>query len=65
MMKNIILRPNPIVVRRSSSAPRAAWADAGEYDKTAQELVHKFVANFAQFEAHVDEGVRNSAPVAA
>ncbi len=45
--------------------PRAAWADAGEYDKTAQELVHKFVANFAQFEAHVDEGVRNSAPVAA
>jgi phosphoenolpyruvate carboxykinase (ATP) len=45
--------------------PRSAWVDAGEYDKTAQDLVHKFVANFAQFEAHVDESVRNAAPVAA
>ena len=35
------------------------------YDKTAQELVHKFIANFAQFEAHVDESVRKAAPIAA
>ncbi|MGE3692632.1 MAG: phosphoenolpyruvate carboxykinase [Novosphingobium sp.] len=45
--------------------PRSAWADPAEYDRVAQELVHKFVANFAQFEAHVDESVRQAAPVAA
>jgi phosphoenolpyruvate carboxykinase (ATP) len=45
--------------------PRGAWADAAEYDKTAQELVRKFIENFAEFEAHVDEGVRKAAPVAA
>ncbi|MEP6869406.1 MAG: phosphoenolpyruvate carboxykinase (ATP), partial [Novosphingobium sp.] len=42
--------------------PRGAWVDGADYDKTAQELVGKFIANFAQFEAHVDEGVRQSAP---
>jgi phosphoenolpyruvate carboxykinase (ATP) len=42
--------------------PRAAWADAGEYDRTAHHLVQLFVDNFAQFEAHVDEGVRAAAP---
>jgi len=45
--------------------PRGAWADPSAYDKTAQELVHKFVANFRQFADHVDEGVRAAAPVAA
>jgi phosphoenolpyruvate carboxykinase (ATP) len=45
--------------------PRGAWADPAEYDKTAQDLVRKFIDNFAQFEAHVDEGVRKAAPVAA
>ncbi len=45
--------------------PRAAWSDAEEYDRTAHDLVRKFVENFAEFEAHVDEGVRNAAPVAA
>jgi phosphoenolpyruvate carboxykinase (ATP) len=45
--------------------PRAAWADKADYDRTAQTLVQLFVDNFAQFEAHVDEGVRNAAPVAA
>ncbi len=42
--------------------PRGAWADSGQYDVTAQELARKFVDNFAQFEQHVDEGVRQSAP---
>jgi len=42
--------------------PRGAWADAEQYDVTAQELARKFVDNFAQFEQHVDEGVRQSAP---
>jgi len=45
--------------------PRGAWADPAEYDKTAQDLVAKFIDNFAQFEEHVDEGVRKAAPVAA
>ena len=45
--------------------PRAAWADAAEYDRTAKELVRRFIENFAQFEGDVDEGVRNAAPVAA
>jgi phosphoenolpyruvate carboxykinase (ATP) len=45
--------------------PRAAWADPAEYDRTAQELVGKFIANFAQFEQHVDQGVLQAAPKAA
>ncbi|MEZ5737348.1 MAG: phosphoenolpyruvate carboxykinase [Novosphingobium sp.] len=45
--------------------PRTAWADPDEYDLTAQALVHQFIANFGQFEAHVDESVRRAAPVAA
>ncbi|WP_246465576.1 phosphoenolpyruvate carboxykinase [Novosphingobium jiangmenense] len=45
--------------------PRGAWADGEEYDKTAQELVRKFVDNFQQFADHVDQSVRDAAPVAA
>ena len=45
--------------------PREAWADKEDYDRTAQALVRKFIENFAQFESHVDEGVRKAAPVAA
>ena len=45
--------------------PRGAWADGQAYDQTAQELVGKFVENFAQFESYVDEGVLESAPKAA
>lgn len=45
--------------------PRGAWANGADYDKTAQELVGKFIDNFAQFADHVDEGVRAAAPVAA
>ncbi|MCB2078497.1 MAG: phosphoenolpyruvate carboxykinase (ATP), partial [Novosphingobium sp.] len=45
--------------------PRAAWVDKEDYDATAQSLVRQFIDNFAQFEDHVDEGVRNAAPVAA
>ena len=42
--------------------PRGAWVDAAEYDRTAQDLVGKFIDNFAQFAEHVDEGVRAAAP---
>ncbi|WP_296677565.1 phosphoenolpyruvate carboxykinase [Novosphingobium sp.] len=45
--------------------PRSAWADPQAYDATAQDLVAKFIANFAQFADHVDQGVRNAAPTAA
>ncbi len=44
---------------------RAAWADAAEYDRTAQTLVRQFIENFTQFEDHVDEGVRKAAPASA
>ena len=45
--------------------PRSTWADKDEYDRTARKLVGQFIENFAQFEDHVDEGVRRSAPKAA
>jgi phosphoenolpyruvate carboxykinase (ATP) len=45
--------------------PRGGWADPLEYDKAAQQLVRQFIENFAQFEDHVDEGVRKAAPVTA
>jgi phosphoenolpyruvate carboxykinase (ATP) len=45
--------------------PRDTWADKAAYDATAQKLVGLFIENFAQFESHVDEGVRQAAPKAA
>ncbi len=45
--------------------PRETWADKAAYDAKAKALVGMFVANFAQFEDHVDAGVRESAPKAA
>ncbi len=45
--------------------PRSTWADKDEYDRTAAKLVDLFVANFAEFAPHVDEGVRQSGPVLA
>lgn len=45
--------------------PRGAWADGADYDRTARDLVGKFIANFEQFAEHVDAGVREAAPRAA
>jgi phosphoenolpyruvate carboxykinase (ATP) len=42
--------------------PRSTWTDGSEYDATARKLVQLFIGNFAQFEAHVDEGVLKAAP---
>jgi len=42
--------------------PRGTWANPAEYDAMAAKLVDLFVENFAQFETHVDEGVRQAAP---
>ena len=45
--------------------PRATWPDPAAYDDVANALVRMFVENFAQFEDHVEAGVRDAAPKAA
>ena len=45
--------------------PRDTWEDPAAYDKKAQELVRRFIDNFAQFEDYVDDAVRKAAPSAA
>ena len=58
----------PVAVPGVDSAildPRSTWSDKDEYDRTADKLVRLFVDNFADFEAHVDEGVRQAAPLSA
>jgi phosphoenolpyruvate carboxykinase (ATP) len=45
--------------------PRETWADKDDYDATANRLVGLFIDNFARFEAHVDQQVREAAPHAA
>ncbi len=45
--------------------PRQTWADTAAFDATAQKLVSQFIENFAQFEAYVDNGVKEAAPKAA
>jgi phosphoenolpyruvate carboxykinase (ATP) len=45
--------------------PRSTWPDTGDYDRTAHNLVAQFIKNFEQFEAYVDEEVRQAAPRAA
>ena len=41
--------------------PRNTWEDPAAYDKKAQELVKRFIDNFAQFEEYVDDAVRDVA----
>ena len=58
----------PVAVPGVDSAilnPRETWADKAEYDATAQKLVNLFIANFAKFADHVDQGVKEAAPTAA
>jgi phosphoenolpyruvate carboxykinase (ATP) len=42
--------------------PRGTWSSPADYDAMAAKLVDLFVANFAQFADHVDEGVRSAGP---
>jgi phosphoenolpyruvate carboxykinase (ATP) len=44
--------------------PVKTWADKGEFDKTARNLVAMFQKNFAKYENHVDADVRAAAPEA-
>jgi len=41
--------------------PRNTWADKDAYDQTARELSARFEANFKQFEAYVDDEVKEVA----
>ena len=41
--------------------PRQAWADKAAYDRTAQDLLARFEANFAQFGESVGEAVKAAA----
>ena len=45
--------------------PRSTWPDPAAYDAQARKLVQMFIENFAQFESHVEAGVREAAPRAA
>ncbi len=45
--------------------PRSTWTDSAVFDAQAQKLVKMFIANFAQYEAHVDPDVKAAAPTAA
>jgi phosphoenolpyruvate carboxykinase (ATP) len=41
--------------------PRRSWADKPAYDKMAKQLVERFEANFAAFEAGVGDDVKAAA----
>jgi phosphoenolpyruvate carboxykinase (ATP) len=45
--------------------PRTTWSDPAAYDAQAAKLVAMFVANFAQYEAHVTDDVKAAALSAA
>jgi phosphoenolpyruvate carboxykinase (ATP) len=58
----------PVAVPGVDSAilqPRETWANKDEYDAMAKKLVGLFIDNFAKFDAHVDQGVKEAAPTAA
>ncbi|MEL6503187.1 MAG: phosphoenolpyruvate carboxykinase [Pseudomonadota bacterium] len=58
----------PVMVAGVDTAllnPRDTWADKEAYDRAAEDLVAKFIANFEKFETHVDDKVRDAAPKAA
>lgn len=42
--------------------PRRTWADPSKYDRQAQRLAQMFQENFRQFDANVEEGVRQAGP---
>jgi phosphoenolpyruvate carboxykinase (ATP) len=53
----------PVAVRGSAALldPRRTWDDAAAYDRQAKKLVEMFVANFAQYEPHIDDEIKAAA----
>jgi phosphoenolpyruvate carboxykinase (ATP) len=45
--------------------PRETWPNPEDYDAMAAKLVGLFIENFAKFETHVDQSVKEAAPTAA
>ncbi len=43
--------------------PRDTWTDKKEYDKCANDLAKKFIANFEKYAANVSREILNAAPV--
>lgn len=43
--------------------PRNTWADTSAYDVQAARLAEMFIDNFAKFEGHVGQAVRDAAPL--
>ncbi len=43
--------------------PKSTWKDQSAYDKTAQSLAAKFVANFKKFEEHTSEEIISAGPL--
>ena len=41
--------------------PRRTWNDPAAYDAQARKLVAMFVANFAQYEPHIDDEIKAAA----
>lgn len=44
--------------------PKGTWPDANAYNAQAKKLVRMFTSNFGQFEAYVDNDIRDAAPLA-
>jgi len=45
--------------------PRETWSDKSAYDSTARDLRGRFESNFKQFEAYVDDKVKQAGIYAA
>jgi len=50
-------------VENSILDPRSTWSDPGAYDVQARKLVSMFTENFERFVEHVDDDVREAAPL--
>ena len=42
--------------------PRDTWRNEADYDKLANDLAHRFIKNFKQFEEKASEAIANAGP---